>query len=246
MKSPVTFTLSLLSLGLLVSALSCQAPNSNKTTSQPARLSSQESAKTIKPEVDGFLENGLRILSLDSAQENKIQNFTVYRGDYLRFEVKDADYELIIPELAFSGSTSTMHQENSYVKMKDQGNFAYSLGAISGEIKVIELSGDNYKELDSKQGYEVYKNIKPIILDVRSPAEYKQGHLPGALLIPVQELSSRINELESYKNEEILIYCASGNRSTVASKILRDEGFKRLNNLRQGFGDWKNRGYPVE
>jgi rhodanese-related sulfurtransferase len=80
---------------------------------------------------------------------------------------------------------------------------------------------------------------------VRTPAEFKAGHLPHAVLIPVQELQRRIGELAAYRNKDILVYCATGNRSTVASKILIDQGFTNIANLRNGIVDWQRRNYPM-
>jgi rhodanese-related sulfurtransferase len=48
-----------------------------------------------------------------------------------------------------------------------------------------------------------------------------------------------------YRNQDVLIYCATGNRSTVAAKILIDHGFKRIFNLRQGISGWEREQYPV-
>jgi len=83
-------------------------------------------------------------------------------------------------------------------------------------------------------------------LDVRTHGEYKAGHIENATLIPVQELQSRIKELAEYKNQDILIYCATGNRSTVASKILIDDGFNRIINMRHGIYGWRMEEYPVK
>jgi rhodanese-related sulfurtransferase len=70
-----------------------------------------------------------------------------------------------------------------------------------------------------------------VILDVRRKQEYESntGHLPGAILIPVQELENRYHELDSLKNREIVAYCRTGVRSARASKFLGEKGFKVLN-----------------
>ena len=66
------------------------------------------------------------------------------------------------------------------------------------------------------------------VLDVRTLEEYRgiTGHLPNARLIPVQELESRIDELNGLKDKTILVYCRSGHRSKRASAILSKNGFK--------------------
>jgi rhodanese-related sulfurtransferase len=61
----------------------------------------------------------------------------------------------------------------------------------------------------------------------------------------VQALQGRIAELAAHKQEPVLIYCASGNRSTVAAKLLIDAGFEQVINLRRGIAEWNRAGLPV-
>ena len=129
--------------------------------------------------------------------------------------------------------------------MKQTGIFDFSLGAVHGDITVIDYQRPNYKEVTAKEAAELIKNIQPLILDVRTTGEFKSGHIKHAKLIPVQELQSRLKEISAYKNQDILIYCATGNRSTVASKILIDHGFKRIFNLRSGIYGWYHDKYPI-
>jgi phage shock protein E len=85
-----------------------------------------------------------------------------------------------------------------------------------------------------------------VILDVRTEAEYKSetGHLKGALLMPIQELESRLGELEHYKDKTILAYCRTGNRSGRAERILTQHGFHALNML-GGITQWNKEQLPV-
>jgi len=85
----------------------------------------------------------------------------------------------------------------------------------------------------------------PLILDVRTPAEYYSGHIAGARLIPLQQLDARISEIQNHKEKPVLLYCRSGNRSTVAAEILMRKGFRHLHNLRYGIRQWQQEGYPV-
>jgi rhodanese-related sulfurtransferase len=87
---------------------------------------------------------------------------------------------------------------------------------------VVDFHPDSYREMTAAQAADFIARMDPLILDVRTPGEFKRGHLPQAMLIPVQELQRRIAELSAYRQNDILIYCATGNRSTVASKILID------------------------
>ena len=73
----------------------------------------------------------------------------------------------------------------------------------------------------------------PIMLDVRTPAEFNGvlGHIPGSFQIPLQELENRLDELEQYRKQEIILICRSGNRSQKATDILNRHNFKALNML---------------
>lgn len=74
---------------------------------------------------------------------------------------------------------------------------------------------------------------KPFLLDVRTQEEYDGalGHIAGSVLIPLQQLEARVDELKDQKDNEIIVYCRSGNRSRVASAFLIQQGFKPINML---------------
>ncbi|MBL7942112.1 MAG: rhodanese-like domain-containing protein [Flavobacteriales bacterium] len=76
----------------------------------------------------------------------------------------------------------------------------------------------------------------PLVLDVRQPEEFRTGHVPGAKLIPLNELSQRMGELP--KGREIVCVCASGSRSTSAAKMLAKKGYVVLN-MRCGMLAWR-------
>lgn len=86
-------------------------------------------------------------------------------------------------------------------------------------------------------------NPSLVILDVRTQSEYDSGHIRNAKLIPVTELESRLNELN--KNDEILVYCKSGGRSSTASQILVNNGFLHVCNMLGGITAWTGEGYTV-
>lgn len=84
-----------------------------------------------------------------------------------------------------------------------------------------------------------------IILDVRTVGEYNSGHLCEALLIPVEELAGRIDEVEVYKNTEIIVYCRTGVRSQQASDILSSNNFTQIFNMLGGITAWIDAGYSL-
>jgi|GEM_PF-117362 len=81
-----------------------------------------------------------------------------------------------------------------------------------------------------------------VLVDVRTLPEYtgELGHLPGAVLYPVQEIDSEYHQLEQYKDQgkDLVVYCRSGNRSRRASQFLFDHGFKKVFNMEGGMRAW--------
>lgn len=194
--------------------------------------------------VSGKIVTGYRVLPLDPSSGNV--NYTVFRGDYIKFKYLESFGPLPFNMAAFKyqGDLLPNPDKSPYFKMKKTGIYPFTIGDVRGEIEVIELVRPNYTEVSAHQAEEILKNVNPFILDVRTPGEYKQLYINGANLIPVQELQARVGELSTRKHEDIFIYCATGNRSTVASKILADQGFKRIYNLRYGIYDWARKGFP--
>jgi rhodanese-related sulfurtransferase len=78
----------------------------------------------------------------------------------------------------------------------------------------------------------------PILVDVRQPEEHADEHIPGSILIPLGELSERLDELEAYRGQDIVLYCRSGNRSAQACMYLAASGFENLYNLHGGMLTW--------
>ncbi|MCC6397873.1 MAG: rhodanese-like domain-containing protein [Bacteroidetes bacterium] len=97
-------------------------------------------------------------------------------------------------------------------------------------------------EVDSLQN----RDTTHVLLDVRTREEFDGplGHLEGALLIPVQELEIRIDELSPFKNKTIVAICRSGVRSAHATALLNAKGFHALN-MTGGMVRWNAEGRPV-
>jgi len=77
-----------------------------------------------------------------------------------------------------------------------------------------------------------------VLLDVRQPEEHAAQHIPNSMLIPLGELEERIDELDDYRESEIIVYCRSGARSANACMFLQMMGFENTVNLRGGMLDW--------
>lgn len=110
--------------------------------------------------------------------------------------------------------------------------FAYSKGWVLA----------NFQSIDAKQALHLAENdSNTSVLDVRTIEEYKEGHLRDATLIPVQDLENNLGMLRQDKDKKIIVYCATGNRSVSASRILEEKGFTPLN-VKGGIIELKNAG----
>lgn len=102
-----------------------------------------------------------------------------------------------------------------------------------------------YRDLDPDQALaELQQDPELRILDVRTEPEHRQHRLPNAVLIPVQDLAARFEELDP--DAKWLVHCEHGVRSVYACEFLGQAGFARLANLRGGIAHWIGRGLPVE
>jgi phage shock protein E len=81
------------------------------------------------------------------------------------------------------------------------------------------------------------------ILDVRQPDEWNEAHVPGATLIPLDQLEARLNEVP--KDKEVVVICRSGNRSKPGRDALKAAGFTQVTSVTGGLNEWKAAGLPT-
>jgi len=81
------------------------------------------------------------------------------------------------------------------------------------------------------------------ILDVRQPVEWNAVHIPGATLIPLDQLEARVNEVP--KDKEVVVVCRSGNRSQQGRDILKNAGFPQVTSMSGGMNQWSAAGLPT-
>jgi rhodanese-related sulfurtransferase len=81
------------------------------------------------------------------------------------------------------------------------------------------------------------------ILDVRQPDEWNAVHIPGATLIPLDQLETRVNEVP--KDKEVVVVCRSGNRSQQGRDILKNAGFPQVTSMSGGMNQWSAAGHPT-
>lgn len=114
-------------------------------------------------------------------------------------------------------------------------NFFAQLFGGNGNSKT--LSATEYKSR------YVQNNSPHLLIDVRSPAEFAEGHIRGAKNIPLQELPQRLAQIPNDK--PVMLYCRSGNRSGMALQMLQNAGYEDVYNV-GGIGALAAQGLPVQ
>lgn len=121
-----------------------------------------------------------------------------------------------------------------------------SVAVIIGVVLSIAKEGHAAKGLPSTISVtEAAQRITEgaFLLDVRTAEEWNQAHVAGAVLIPLDELKSRLAEVPV--DQDVLIICRSGNRSGQARDLLRAAGLKRTTSISGGINAWMAKGLPV-
>ncbi len=103
-----------------------------------------------------------------------------------------------------------------------------------------------YAEVGPAEASRMMSHEEPLLLDVREINEYREGHLRDAKHIPLGQLGGKIDQIESWKDKPVIVYCRSGNRSGMACNLLAKHGFTKLYNLAGGIMAWKHDGLPVK
>jgi rhodanese-related sulfurtransferase len=132
------------------------------------------------------------------------------------------------------------------------GFFVALRGLAKTRLAELEQVAREYFErrgaMEAVETHELLRRVKSgevTVLDVRPVEEYRAGHIPGALSVPVGKLKARLKELP--KGREIVAYCRGPFcvMATEAVELLRKKGFK-AQRLEHGVADWRARGWRVE
>ena len=93
----------------------------------------------------------------------------------------------------------------------------------------------------------VNSRTPPLLIDLRTDKEFNEwfGHIPNARWIPMMELGSNLEDLQSFKEREIVTICPGGGMSLAAAEILAQAGFRDVKSLRGGIDQWYKKGYPT-
>jgi len=118
-------------------------------------------------------------------------------------------------------------------------------GYLVGGMKAWNNAGLPLESVEQMAVHEVKASGEKVqILDVRAPAEWKDGHIPNARHVFLGELRENLGKLD--KDKPMVVYCDSGYRASIATSILQQHGFGRVCNIPGSWQAWKNAGFPVE
>ncbi len=126
--------------------------------------------------------------------------------------------------------------------------FLIAVAFVSGAMLIWPLvrRGAGGPWVNTLQATHMINREDALVIDVRDAAEYAKGHILGARSMPLAELERRVGELAKFKSRPVILTCESGNRSTNAVGILRNNGFANVHNLAGGLAAWQQAGLPVE
>lgn len=102
-----------------------------------------------------------------------------------------------------------------------------------------------YKRASPLEATQLMNRQNAVVLDVREANEFKQGHILGAVHVPLGFLDKRVSELDKYKDRPIIVNCRSGQRSARAAGVLKKHGFETVYNLDGGLTAWQSANLPV-
>jgi len=120
-------------------------------------------------------------------------------------------------------TTQNNTSTNENTEVASQNDTSANENAKVAEIKT--MTGEELVKQNSGK-----EKDKVLIIDVRSPEEYKAGHIPNAININIDEFEQRLSEIEDLKDFPIITYCNSGKKSGQAAEILVNNGFKNVTN----------------
>ncbi len=115
---------------------------------------------------------------------------------------------------------------------------------IAGVLLLAGCSSSNgaITNMDAKDFSSITQQSNVVILDVRTPGEFSQGHIEGAMNIDVEASTFDAEIAKLDKTKTYAVYCHSGRRSGIATQTMAKMGFKHLYNLQNGLSDWMSQG----
>ncbi len=122
---------------------------------------------------------------------------------------------------------------------------------LSFLLALVSLStalhaGDKPKDVSVNEAQKLIQEGKVLVLDVRTPEEFKEGHIEGAVNIDFngKDFATQVKKLDPAK--PVLVHCQGGGRSGRSLPVLEQLHFPQIYHLHEGFGEWEAAGKPVK
>lgn len=109
----------------------------------------------------------------------------------------------------------------------------------------LSVQADFKASLSQDQAWEKISAKQITVIDVRTPAEFATGHVPGAINIPHDQIGQRLQDIPASKDQPLLLYCRSGRRSLLAEKTLSNAGYNNLYHLEGDMAAWFANRRPI-
>jgi len=118
-------------------------------------------------------------------------------------------------------------------------------GYLAGGMKAWDNAGFELDDIGEMTVHEIKAAKNSVqVIDVRSPSEWEEGHVPGALHLFLPELREKSAKLA--KRKPVAVYCDSGYRASLGASILKQEGFENVSNVPGSWQAWKKAKFPIE
>ena len=184
------------------------------TDSEKSDVTASHDAKTIV------------IIANQWAPHQKVMIFAGYEKEQTRKAFGDAQGD-VMKSLRFSDS-----------------NYPQNNTAAEAAVPPLDAT-QPFTEITAQEAYAITKNVPDLkIIDVRGAPLYDAGHIPGAVNMPVRELTANVGTLS--KDTTYLLYCGGNSESIKAGTVMASEGFKKIYRLVDGYMAWRKAGYPRE
>ena len=124
----------------------------------------------------------------------------------------------------------------------------FAVAIVSGAMLLWPLvrRGTGGPSVDPSEATHLINREEALVIDVRDPGEYGQGHILGARNVPLTRIVEGVAGVVKRKDRPLVVYCDGGSRSSKAAAALKQQGYSRVASLSGGIGAWQQAGLPVE
>ena len=115
-------------------------------------------------------------------------------------------------------------------------------------IDTMRRGGAGANQVSAVQLPQLINQENAVVVDVCQPEEFRKGHIPAAINIPVDQIKEQLGQLEKFRKKDrpIVLSCRSGQRASRAATVLRKNEFKRVYTLSGGLAAWEKENLPLE